>query len=90
MKFINKLLQKLRQRRPANHTESAGAVAAEEKTLLICQKCRAQFVDIVNPNLKGDAASLPAALKAHRAGWVVADGQILCPACAGRPQQRVH
>ncbi|MGQ9427491.1 hypothetical protein ACXYTJ_14410 [Gilvimarinus sp. F26214L] len=56
----------------------------EEKTLLICQNalCGKRFSRAISPELKGDAASLPAALEAHKAGWVVADGQILCPQCA--------
>lgn len=57
---------------------------AEKKTLLICQgeDCEAVFESAVNPELTGDAASLPAALQAHKEGWVVADGQIFCPRCA--------
>lgn len=56
----------------------------EKKTLLICQgdNCKASFESKVDPALQGDAASLPAALQAHKEGWVVADGQILCPECA--------
>ncbi|MEX1033485.1 MAG: hypothetical protein WDZ30_08995 [Cellvibrionaceae bacterium] len=56
----------------------------ERKTLLICQGegCEASFTSTVDAALQGDAASLPAALEAHKAGWVVADGQILCPQCA--------
>jgi hypothetical protein len=62
----------------------------ETKTLLICQGkgCDVRFVSQVDAALQGDAASLPAALKAHRAGWVVADGQILCPQCAPQPPIR--
>lgn len=56
----------------------------ETKTLLICQteNCEASFVSTVDASLQGDAASLPAALEAHKAGWLVAEGQILCPRCA--------
>lgn len=58
----------------------------ETKTLLICQtvNCEASFVRPVDASLQGDAASLPAALEAHKAGWLVAEGEILCPKCAQR------
>lgn len=57
-----------------------------EKKLLICETegCGAQFVDQIDDALSGDAASLPAALKAHKAGWKIINNQILCPRCAGQ------
>lgn len=62
----------------------------EKKTLLICQgsNCDSNFTCEVDASMQGDAASLPAALRAHKAGWVVADGQILCPQCAARQHAR--
>lgn len=57
---------------------------SQPQQLLVCQNhnCNEQFVDEINADLKGDAASLPAALKAHKAGWQVVDGKIFCPQCA--------
>ena len=54
------------------------------RKLLICENenCNRQFFDEINENLEGDAASLPSALKAHKAGWKIIDGKIYCPACA--------
>ena len=54
------------------------------KQLLVCQiaGCNEEFIDEVNENLDGDAASLPSALKAHKAGWLLIEGKILCPQCA--------
>lgn len=59
---------------------------SNEKKLLICETegCDTQFVDEINDELNGDAASLPAALKAHKAGWKIINNQILCPRCAGQ------
>ncbi|GAB1256554.1 hypothetical protein [Aurantivibrio plasticivorans] len=56
----------------------------QQEKLLVCQNegCNAQFVDEVDKSLEGDAASLPSALKAHKAGWQIVDGKILCPSCA--------
>ena len=64
----------------------------ETRALLYCQgeQCNAVFSTQVNTRLKGDAASLPAALEAHRTGWLVAEGQILCPDCARRLKARPH
>lgn len=58
--------------------------ASEAKQLLICQNegCSEQFVDEINGELDGDAASLPSALKAHKAGWQIVEGKIFCPRCA--------
>ncbi|MCW8195229.1 hypothetical protein F6455_10565 [Proteobacteria bacterium 005FR1] len=89
MKFLKKLLRKNKQRE-VTASESVEIPGAEQKTLLICQRCSGTFVDQVDPRLTGDAASLPAALKAHRAGWIVADGEILCPACGGKQGQKLH
>jgi len=57
---------------------------SQTKQLLICQNqgCDEQFVDDVNKELEGDAASLPAALKAHKSGWKIVEGKIFCPRCA--------
>ena len=52
------------------------------KQLLLCESCGAQFVDEIDEALQGDAASLPAALKAHKAGWKIIDSRIICPRCA--------
>lgn len=54
------------------------------KQLLICENegCNEQFVDDIDDSLTGDAASLPAALKAHKAGWKILNRQIFCPRCA--------
>ncbi|MCK9503941.1 MAG: hypothetical protein M0Q95_07135 [Porticoccaceae bacterium] len=54
--------------------------------LLICENegCDQQFLDEIDARLTGDAASLPAALKAHKAGWKIIRGQIFCPRCAGQ------
>ncbi len=56
----------------------------KSKQLLICQNdgCQEEFVDTINEDLEGDAASLPSALKAHKAGWLLVDGRIYCPRCA--------
>ncbi|GAB1267073.1 hypothetical protein NBRC116493_03260 [Aurantivibrio infirmus] len=57
---------------------------SQVKQLLICQNegCEEQFVDEINEELEGDAASLPSALKAHKAGWQIVEGKIFCPRCA--------
>lgn len=57
---------------------------SELKQLLICENegCNQQFIEEVDEGLSGDAASLPAALKAHKAGWKIIDRQIFCPRCA--------
>lgn len=54
------------------------------QSLLFCQNegCYQQFVDEIDEKLEGDAASLPSALKAHKAGWQLVDGKIFCPRCA--------
>ena len=54
------------------------------KKLLICENedCSEQFVDEINEELEGDAASLPSALKAHKAGWKIIHSKIYCPRCA--------
>jgi hypothetical protein len=54
------------------------------KPLLICENegCDQQFADEIDEALTGDAASLPAALKAHKAGWKIIDRKIICPRCA--------
>ena len=59
-------------------------MATTTKQLLICENrnCNEQFVDEIEDGLEGDAASLPAALKAHKAGWKIIDGKIYCPRCA--------
>lgn len=56
----------------------------QPKVLLICQNegCHQEFTDEIDERLEGDAASLPAALKAHKAGWQLADNKIFCPRCA--------
>jgi hypothetical protein len=56
------------------------------KKLLICENegCNEQFIDEIDDTLTGDAASLPAALKAHKAGWKIVANQIFCPRCAGQ------
>lgn len=57
---------------------------SQPQKLLICQNdgCNEQFVDDIDETLEGDAASLPSALKAHRAGWQIVEGKIFCPQCA--------
>jgi hypothetical protein len=59
---------------------------SNSKQLLICENegCNQQFFDEIDDRLTGDAASLPAALKAHKAGWKIVRGQIFCPRCAGQ------
>jgi len=56
----------------------------QTQTLLNCENegCQQQFVDEIDDNLEGDAATLPSALKAHKAGWQLIDGKIYCPQCA--------
>lgn len=56
----------------------------QPQKLLVCQSegCHEQFVDEIDETLKGDAASLPSALKAHKAGWQIVEGKIFCPKCA--------
>ena len=56
------------------------------KALLTCQNemCNEQFIDQVDTNLEGDAVSLPSALKAHKAGWLLVEGKIFCPQCANQ------
>ena len=57
---------------------------SQPQKLLICQNdgCNTQFIDEVDDRLEGDAASLPSALKAHKAGWQIVEGKIFCPHCA--------
>lgn len=56
----------------------------KSKQLLVCQNagCQQVFIDEINEELEGDAASLPSALKAHKAGWQLVDAKIFCPDCA--------
>ena len=63
----------------------------QPKQLLLCENegCDAEFVDNIDESLQGDAASLPSALKAHKAGWQVIDNRIFCPRCA-RSRQNPH
>ena len=57
---------------------------SQPQTLLVCQNdgCKQRFVDEIDEKLAGDAASLPSALKAHKAGWQLVEGKIFCPSCA--------
>lgn len=63
----------------------------QSKPLLLCENegCNEQFVDEIDASLQGDAASLPSALKAHKAGWQIIDNQIFCPRCA-RSRRHPH
>lgn len=54
----------------------------QTRSLLSCYECASEFKRELDPGLSGDAASLPAALVAHKAGWLVKDGRIYCPKCA--------
>lgn len=54
----------------------------QTRSLLSCYECANEFKRDIDPRVTGDAASLPAALLAHKAGWLVKDGRIYCPDCA--------